>query len=648
MRYHLSRILLVTLTVATVCVMWVGILGLTASRSDSISFGEHIGGRGGNAIALSNGVVALGVPYRIVFIDAQGQNFGEILGEISVDDMPNNLEFNGDNLIASIASRGLAVIDISDIRAPKQVGELALPDARDFAIDNENIYVAGGGEGIFVVNQSNGGMILRQRVNTEQAAEYIDTDGGDLIVSSGWGGSVGWYDIQDLERIKLIDEINTNGTEFGVVIHNKRVYVAGGTGGIRVLDISRGDRFVELDSVASVGAWLVSLETFENKLYATDWFNGLQVLDVDESGVPLQVARLDGYSHISDVAVGDEGVYVGRYRSNEVLEVEINESNEVVVNNEFRLHETSAWGWNAIGIYNDANRVYVLSDDGVIVINGDDVSGLNPIGVIDISTSPSFMVVKESMYAAFGEEVVHYNISDLSNPIRVSSIRIPGHSITVVTMIDNRIVAITGTGHIVVFELDMGGGMRELGRKQLVVGTADSMVRMGDHVLVGVNGSSRGGGDQDGVFLVDISDPGNIATLDYRELGTRVQDIGLLDRDFIAVATLKGVSVLQMSRAKIGVLSDLVSYGGVNQISPVRDGLLAVNNNQGKVIRFHVSDSGSLHETSTLPIKGAGSSVVEEMVVMDDIALLASGDMGLATIRTSSRWVDLLLPWITR
>ncbi|MGZ5487421.1 MAG: LVIVD repeat-containing protein [Candidatus Aminicenantales bacterium] len=146
---------------------------------------------------------------------------------------------SGNNALIAAADKGLAVIDVTDPKAPVLRSILDTPgEARDVAASGSLAFVADGSSGLLAVDVSN---LAAPKVagswDSPGEASWIALRGRSLFLADGSAG-LQIVDIADPARLALAGALDTDGTAESVALSGDFAYIADGSGGIKVVNVT--------------------------------------------------------------------------------------------------------------------------------------------------------------------------------------------------------------------------------------------------------------------------------------------------------------------------------------------------------------------------------------------------------------------------
>jgi len=421
----------------------------------------------------------------------------------------------------------LIVLDVSNPASPTVVGKAPpLPGiVRGVAVAGSYAYVA-------VV---------------APVSQYLG--GGSLEI----GGSLRVLDVSTPANPKEVGFYDTPGAAYGVAVAGSYAYVAGGySGGLRVMDVSSPAWPTEVGSCDTPGEARGVAVAGSYAYVADGVYGGLRVMDVSDPANPTEVGSFVAPGDVRGVAVGASGyVYVaaGDYRGLRVMDVSA-PSNPTVAG----FFDTPGY---AYGVAVAGSYAYVADGHGGLrVVNVSTPSnpmevGLydTPQGAWDVSVAGDYAYVAEtpvwdgSQYVGGGLRVV--DVSTPAKPTEVGFCDTPGSALAVAIAGDRAYVADGSAGLRVVDVSDPTSPM-EVG-----------FCQVWSPLVVAVAGRFAYLGNEDVLWVIDISNPANPWAVDYVSVpGT-----------FAAydVAILGGYAYVANSRGSLKVV-DISSAGDPREV----------------------------------------------------------------------------------
>jgi len=417
----------------------------------------------------------------LIVIDIRTPNAPSVAGTCNTTGWAHGVTVNGNYAYVADGAAGLQVIDISDPENPeKPAGGLydTLRSAGDVFIDEDNLYIIGSGFSVFEIDASDpanlsdigaswpveGTLDAVESVYVNNHTAYVAYSNGLIlvdvadplnpsfpsgaIVTEGFGLSVvvvGSYayvsgagesegtekglnvvDVRDPQHPLLAGtcEWTGGGSAEGVAVSGDYAYVADGSEGFQVIDISDPENPVKpaggnegaCDTTGSAKDVAVS----GNYAYVADVAAGLQVIDISRANAPLIARTCDTDGYANGVTISGNYAYVAHSSGLQVIDISYPEA------------PSSVGTCNTTGYAKDVavsgNYAYVADSSAglqVIDINPHSNNYLTIVGsyvTTDLYASGA-MVIGEYVYVAdeSSGRVHVLNVSQPTNPIIAES-----------------------------------------------------------------------------------------------------------------------------------------------------------------------------------------------------------------------------------
>lgn len=336
---------------------------------------------------------------------------------------------------------GLHIIDVSDPILPVEISSIKnLQSARSIFVKDGYAYVVGYALGLRIYDVSNPLNITK--VNFDVMDFYglsVQIKDNFAYVASGDDG-LKIIDISDLKLPREINGFDTPGTANGLFIKDNLVFIADGKNGLQIIDISdvmnpkRIGFFENLNDSCDV---YIS----GNYAYVANAENGLSVIDISIPEMLIEVNRLyDPDFKIVKVNIANN--YLFYFPINPAIEFSIFfydvSTQKSAKDIGFYLEKrTSNYIWpEKVNIYEKINTSfedisisskYAFAKFG----KGDLILDISNISQpLEISSLPYAGKVDVSDNYAFvaneNEGLIIFDISDIKNPIEIGSLKIPG------------------------------------------------------------------------------------------------------------------------------------------------------------------------------------------------------------------------------
>ncbi len=279
--------------------------------------GEAVGVKvSGDHILLADGEDGL----RVLFI--ADPNLAQMtIEEKSSLDTPGNahdLAINGSTIYIADGEGGLRVVDFSNPDAPVEVGSEDVPSARGVATLENYAYVAAGENGLRVVDVTDPlrpaeiGSVdfigeARSLAVRSYGVEGVPADVYAFV--AGGSGGLQVIDVSDPRNPVSVANYRSPGYAYAVVVEGDRAYVTGRNDGLWVVDISQPTDPKEIGFYPIPGE-AHGLAVSEQFAYVAAYSRGLRLIYVADPGDLHEVGFYDVPTAGRDVALGGNYVYL--------------------------------------------------------------------------------------------------------------------------------------------------------------------------------------------------------------------------------------------------------------------------------------------------------------------------------------------------
>ena len=346
--------------------------------------------------------------------------------------------------------------------------------------------------------------------------------------------------------IDVVGSIDTPGDAQGILVVNDFAYIADGSSGLRIIDVSDPENPDELGSYDTPG---ISRAVFVvgDYAYAADFGSGLRIIDISDPENPEEVGALERWQmNAWDVCVEGDYAYVA----------------------------DESQGHSSLSIIN-------ISDPE----NPDEISTVEtPGNARGVAVNGNYAYL-----AAAGGGLRIIDVSNPDDPDEVGSFDTPGQAFDVVIVRDYAYVAQWADGLIVVDVSDP--------ENPAEVGSFDTE---GEAMGIDVRGNSAFVADRDeGLRIIDITDPedmSEVAAYNTPGLATRLQVVG--DLAYVADGE-EGLIILDVTdfvpHPAIAVSTDNLDFGDVSITQEVEEVLVISNVGDGSLTVSDITLEGDAY-----------------------------------------------------
>ena len=295
---------------------------------------------------------------------------------------------------------------------------------------------------------------------------------------------------QDALNVNQISQLTMSWSgSSDIAVQGNYAFMASGSTGLRVLDISTGDAPEEVgycDTPGSAGSVAIA----DNIAYVADWMSDLRIIDISTPTQPVEIGWLETGTMCSDVEVADGLVYVlDRWEGLKIVDAS-NPSNPEIIS------ESYVPGSDGFDLEVAGDLAFVVDGfAGFFIINIQDPYNPYGMGSADIPHTAWGVGIQGNMAAVAGDQVYFYDISNPYLPDLQGSANVEGYALDV-TMQGNLAYVAAAGGGFRVLNISIPGNAFEIGSLPLIASCRYFAV-VDNHVL-----ASAGG-----FHVIDITDP---------------------------------------------------------------------------------------------------------------------------------------------
>lgn len=216
------------------------------------------------------------------------------------DDESYYTHIDGNYAYMSNHAAGVQVFDISDRASIRQAATVVTPGNALWAIaEDTRLYVALGNKGFTIMDIAN--LDNPTTVHTEAPGHWVQqiTKSGNYLYAAAKKNGLLIYDISEPTAPKMVARFRTAFNTMMVQIIDDIAYVADGPGGLVILDVSQPDDPKLLDRFSNVG-FVTNLYKTGTYVYLANRDVGLQIVNVSDPASPF----LESYYSTADISYG--------------------------------------------------------------------------------------------------------------------------------------------------------------------------------------------------------------------------------------------------------------------------------------------------------------------------------------------------------
>ncbi|MBN2105110.1 choice-of-anchor D domain-containing protein [bacterium] len=315
---------------------------------------------------------------------------------------------------------GLKKIDVA-VAPPDLVDSVTSGgQAMDVLFSPEATFVAGGESGLWILNHAHlddEKITIYAHRNTQNAMG-LALDGNVLMVADGTGGLI-FYNVSNPATATKITTVETANEMLDVTIFGDNAYVAEGTSGIRVVDISNSLEPVDqglIEGINGFDAIGVTADERSNRVYIAAGTDGLKVLDINTNTI---TGTYDNESEIQSIGVPAAGANIiyAADGSNGLLGLNVSNTENITPSDQI---DTEGYAYD-VDFHGD---IAVVADgQGTIrLIDLTNPESLDAVGSYHTAgTSYAVDVVDDTVVVADGEGGVYYLQADFTGELQVDA-----------------------------------------------------------------------------------------------------------------------------------------------------------------------------------------------------------------------------------
>jgi len=249
---------------------------------------------------------------RVFRLDNKG--IPVVIGSYRSKDYAHSIAVKGQYLYLINGKFGLEVIDIGDPAKPQLVNFLPLDGySHKVVIQNNLALVTSGFQGLHLIDISQPEQpVLVSTFQAYPPPEQSPTN-DDASPASSYGGEEDYDNQREASgggdiNVSWEDLITVEGA-LDVAIQDQYAYIAYGSEGIVIADISNPDQVVKVNTIP-VQHTAESIFYHQQTLYVTLGLNGIRLINVANPKAPKDLARIAGRCYATDVSVANNKVFL--------------------------------------------------------------------------------------------------------------------------------------------------------------------------------------------------------------------------------------------------------------------------------------------------------------------------------------------------
>lgn len=454
-----------------------------------------------------------------------------VVGKIKFPGTITKVAVQGKLGFAAVSGVGLVVLDLSQPRAPKRLGQFNMASPlRDFAVSGQRAWLLLGQQEIAIVDLTDPAkphLLTRHRLT--QPALRLAADGVYGYVAVGEHGLIvldgGSADLKEAGRFK------TSGAVLDVAIAEGLAYVADGRAGLTILNIADPAHITLSGSNNKLGH-LERIAVDQARGAGANSAGQVILLDLSRPDLPLAITRLALRQNIHGLSYQQGRAFVATTEGVHAIDF-ANEAPPLLSDEGVNL------GGSRRGFIRD-NLLYVADwFSGLHIYDISSPSRLLHVGNFHTPGSSKGVVVRGD-FAFVGDDdhgLQILNVKDPRNPVRVSEIATPGLAYTM-KLVGDLLYLADHRGGLHVIDVSDVTQPKMLGSAS-TQGKAWAVEVSGQTALVAA--------DKAGLMLFDVSNPAQMRVIGQFNPGGAAEDVRVSGTTAYVSFFDKGLYVLDIA-----------------------------------------------------------------------------------------------------
>ena len=215
-----------------------------------------------------------------------------------VKDGIQDVFLQGNRLYVANIWAGLQVLDISDVKNPKEIGKYELTKRiRNVFVEGTYAFLSVELEGVYILDISDPTKItlVSKILPPANEAYWVISQFPNVYIAEGDAG-ISIYNIRQPDSPRLSGSLDTKGWAWGLCLNGTDLYVADKSGGVLIVDVSNpGSPVKRGQFIGMKNAKTIQIE--DNLAYVANGPDGLWILDISNPEIPALAAKVpvDGY-----------------------------------------------------------------------------------------------------------------------------------------------------------------------------------------------------------------------------------------------------------------------------------------------------------------------------------------------------------------
>ena len=270
--------------------------------------------------------------------------------------------FSNQKLYVTNMWSGLQVLDVTDVKNPKEVGAFNTENrSRNCFVVENTAYLSSELLGVTILDITNPASILEiGLVKTEGDASYVVANSQYIYVAEETNG-VNIYDISNPAKPKLQGGFDTPGWAWGLFLDGSTLYVADKGGGLIILDVSTPFNPKRLGQYSDM-RYAKTVHVEDGIAYVANGADGLWIFDVNNPAFPKLISKIDVDGYVYHVFKTGNSVFLSNESKKRIDIINVTNPAMPVKEGDFNTDSKVYAAWK-----NDV-YVYIAADTKTIIV----------------------------------------------------------------------------------------------------------------------------------------------------------------------------------------------------------------------------------------------------------------------------------------
>jgi hypothetical protein len=509
----------------------------------------------------------------IIIVDVSDPHNPQHVGTCSLNAEPVELIVHGQFGFLATYIEGVIVLDLSQPADPVIVGEWPeLTGIVDLDIQDNYAYIARSYDGLYILDIIN--PLVPVQVGYYPLANHshgdIKVEGNIVCIAPYYA-----FDVSDPTNPMRLSNLVLQGSIQALLIENSLIYIAaagGGPypGGLRIIDIIDAANPELIGLSNNVRGNIREVVISDNIAYVCGASSALLIMDISDPNDPEIVNEFQVENNTIDECLIDDNIMYAATRNQEVRIYDISDPiNPVQIGSFYEQYH------HVVDLYLQENLLYVASGNaGLRILDVSDPSSPFIVSEIDVdANSISGVVAIEGFAFATDWNTwvgdypgIHiYDVSDLSNPIEISTLWLSTDGSADLVIRDNYLYVAAETADLRIIDVSDPYNPVQVGIDDPQYGNATEVELFQDFAFVadGVRG----------LRVVDVQDPYNPVQVGYYDTPGHAVALHAMDQ-YVYVADINYLHIFDHSDATFPPSASL-TLAGINTVIPAGGGTLS-------------------------------------------------------------------------